>query len=272
MRLRAMTFNLRLDTARDGANAWIRRRDRVASVVRSQRPDVLGTQEGLAHQLQDLDARLPGYARIGGCRRGDGTDEHAALYYDRDRYRLEACGDVWFSDTPHVPGSATWGNRLPRHATWAKLRDADDCIVEVVNLHLDHMHGGSRLAAAHMLARAHPDAVLMGDFNAKPLDRVHSAFLEACWRDTHPQGRESGGTYHAFTGIPKSRIDWILAPRDCRVLAHKVVRPRFADGRFASDHDPVVAELWVPPIRHAKGVGVHAAQMPMQVAPVQRQA
>src|SRR6185503_20405447 len=63
--LRVMTFNLRLDLASDGPNAWPHRRDWVAALIRFHAPDVVGVQEALAPMLADLDARLPGFARIG---------------------------------------------------------------------------------------------------------------------------------------------------------------------------------------------------------------
>jgi hypothetical protein len=63
--LRIMSFNLRLDVASDGPNAWPHRRDWVASLIRFHAPDAVGVQEALAHMLTDLDARLPGFARVG---------------------------------------------------------------------------------------------------------------------------------------------------------------------------------------------------------------
>jgi endonuclease/exonuclease/phosphatase family metal-dependent hydrolase len=137
--LRIMTFNLRRDVDHDAENRWSERRDRVAAIVRDHAPDVLGTQEGLPHQLADLDARLDGYERIGGCRRGDATDEACSIFYATGRLRALAWGDLWLSDTPGVAGSATWGNRLPRIVTWARFQDkATGREFTVANTHLDH--------------------------------------------------------------------------------------------------------------------------------------
>src|SRR5688500_4995548 len=63
--VRVTSFNLRYDTPNDGANAWPHRRDWVAGLIRFHALDAVGVQEALATQLGDLDARLPGFARVG---------------------------------------------------------------------------------------------------------------------------------------------------------------------------------------------------------------
>lgn len=243
--LRAMTFNLRRDVPADGDNAWRFRRDAVAGLVLRIRPDVLGTQELLPSQLADLEERLEGYARVGGCRRGDGSDEHTAVFYDAEQVEARAWGDVWLSETPEMPASASWGNEVPRHATWARLADRQTGAEwTVVNTHFDHRSEMSRMHSARLLARRFPEALVMGDFNAVPGGNVHATFLLAGFQDA---GRdEPGGTFHGWSGWARDRIDWILAPAGAEVVSHRVVRER-PMGRCLSDHDPVVAEVVMPP-------------------------
>src|ERR687893_220753 len=84
--LRVMTFNLRYDTPSDGPNAWPHRRDWVAALIRFHAPDAIGVQEALAHMLGDLDARLPGFARVGvGRADGRAGGEFSAILYRRER-------------------------------------------------------------------------------------------------------------------------------------------------------------------------------------------
>lgn len=235
-----MTFNLRRDVAHDGAHAWPHRRAGVAALVLRESPDVLGTQEGLAHQLVDLDASLPDHVRVGGCRRGDGTDEACAVYYRRDRFELDSWGDLWLSDTPASPGSRSWGNRLPRLVTWASLRDrASGQCVSVANTHLDHESPHARLRAAAFLTKRFPRAVLMGDFNEAPGGPVHDALTRAGWVDAGSGCEE--GTFHAYSGIATERIDWVLVPAELRASSHRV---HVSEGSvWPSDHHPVVTEL-----------------------------
>lgn len=243
--LRLMTFNLRRDAEADGPNRWTARRDAVADLVRAQAPHVLATQEGLPHQLADLDARLPGLRRVGGCRRGDGTDEHTAVYYDPSRLLLVATGDLWLSDTPATPGSATWGNRLPRIVTWARFTDQDTGrSFTVANTHLDHESEDARQRSAAFLRERLPQAILLGDFNAQPGGAVHR-LLTSTWKDAHDADATEDGhtaTYHGFTGRARGRLDWILAPPRVEVVEHRVVKER-PRGAFVSDHHPVVATL-----------------------------
>ena len=45
--IRAMSFNIRLDIASDGPNAWTHRKQMVADVIRREEPALLGLQEVL---------------------------------------------------------------------------------------------------------------------------------------------------------------------------------------------------------------------------------
>ena len=59
------TFNVRYDNPADSMNNWQYRKDRVADFVKSQNLDVVGMQEVLHNQLEDLKARLPEYTEVG---------------------------------------------------------------------------------------------------------------------------------------------------------------------------------------------------------------
>jgi endonuclease/exonuclease/phosphatase family metal-dependent hydrolase len=235
-----MTFNLRRDVAADGPHAWTHRNAALGDLVLREAPHVLGTQEGLAHQLGDLDKRLPHHARVGRDRNGDGSDEACAIYYDTRRFELVASGDLWLSDTPDEPGSATWGNRHPRLVTWAALRDrASGAITTFANTHLDHESAHARQRAARFLAARLRGAVLMGDLNATPGEPPHAILLDAGWSDAGADSSET--TFHGFTGQAWARIDYVLVPPTMRARSHRV--PVQEGSRYASDHHPVVAEI-----------------------------
>lgn len=244
--LRLMTFNLRRDVEADGPHRWTQRKDAAAALVRTHAPHVLATQEGLPHQLADLDARLPHLRRVGGDRRGNGTDEHTAIYYDPSRLILVATGDLWLSDTPGEAGSATWGNRLPRMLTWARFTDQDTGqSFTCANTHLDHESPEARRRSAAFLAERMPGAILLGDFNAEPGDDVHLR-LTATWRDAAQEADATldgcTHTFHGFTGAARARLDWILAPPQVRVVEHRVLKER-PSGALVSDHHPVMVRV-----------------------------
>jgi endonuclease/exonuclease/phosphatase family metal-dependent hydrolase len=238
--LRVMTLNLRRDVPSDGSLAWQHRRGLVAALVRDAAPDVLGTQEGLPHQLADLDAALPSHRRFGAPRQP--ADEACAIYWNDARFKRLNAGDLWLSDAPHAPGSRSWGNRLPRLVTWARLLDRASLEeVTVANTHLDHESQAARILEAEFIATRLPGAVLMGDFNEPPGGPVHRALAAAGWQDAGADSTQ--GTFHGFGAAREAgRIDWVMAPQGFDVRSHRVdVREGPA---WPSDHHPVIAELF----------------------------
>ena len=61
----AMSYNIRLDTKTDGANAWDGRKRFFINQVATLRPDILGLQEVLLNQKHDLERAFPGYDFVG---------------------------------------------------------------------------------------------------------------------------------------------------------------------------------------------------------------
>lgn len=235
-----MTFNFRRDTRFDGGNAWPFRRDAVADVILEQAPDVLATQEGTLPQLRDLDARLPGYLRVGGDREHWPGEEPNALYYDPERVAVLDAGVFWLSTRPLTVGSRTWGDWGRRSALWAVLLLLDSgASALVVNTHFDHVSVWARRQAAKLVHRAAPEGILMGDFNAQPRRLVHTVLLEG--RVDPLEGARS--THNVFTRRDRGRIDWVLVPRGMRVGRAFVLTRTRPDGGPVSDHLPVVVDV-----------------------------
>ena len=63
--LNVMSFNVRYNNPGDGEHAWTNRRDRVASVIRFHKADLIGMQEVLRDQISDLEILLPQYGWVG---------------------------------------------------------------------------------------------------------------------------------------------------------------------------------------------------------------
>ncbi|PSP64955.1 endonuclease, partial [Halobacteriales archaeon QH_8_67_36] len=66
--VRLMSFNVRYDTATDGAHNWAHRRRLVADTIQYHDPDVIGVQEAMTHQLRELEVMLPAYEWVGDAR------------------------------------------------------------------------------------------------------------------------------------------------------------------------------------------------------------
>jgi endonuclease/exonuclease/phosphatase family metal-dependent hydrolase len=260
--LRVMSFNLRLDTPDDGPNAWPHRRDWVASLIRFHAPDALGVQEALAHMLAELDARLPGYARVG-VGRADGREggEFSAIIYRTDRLELLDSGTFWLSPTPEVPGSKGWDAAIERIATWARFRDRfTGCEHVHLNTHFDHIGERAREESARLIRRrlaALADGgpvVVTGDLNAAPESAPYRAFTRDTLGGAVPPLRDAleasraghygpTSTWTAFRAIePGRRIDYVLVSAGLAVEAHGILADS-REGRFPSDHLPVLATV-----------------------------
>ncbi len=101
--LNVMTFNIRLDVASDSLNSWQYRKDVAAEVIKANNVDILGMQEVLPNQMNDLKERLPEYTAIGvGREDGKDTGEYCPLFYKKDRFEEIKSGNFWLSETPDV--------------------------------------------------------------------------------------------------------------------------------------------------------------------------
>src|SRR5581483_7401986 len=147
---------------------------------------------------------------------------------------------AWNCLRPATSGSAT---RPTSIATWARFMDrVTGRPITVANTHLDHESARARREAAALLARRLPAAILLGDFNEEPGGEVHAVLCGASRKDTTHLDRTP--TFHGFSAQSRARLDWILVPVHAHVKRAAVVRER-PEGRYPSDHDPVMAEIVV---------------------------
>ena len=256
--VRVLSFNIRYGTADDGDHVWANRRAHVVTTIRDHAPHILGVQEAWRFQLDELEAELEGYREVG-VGRDDGrtAGEYSPLLVDTARFSLIEEGTFWFSDTPEVAGSASWGNTIPRICSWARLADrATGDTVRAYNVHWDHISQPSREKSAALLLqrvashRGTSDAILvLGDFNSDEENPAYRALVgdsAAGLRDTfralHPRAT-SVGTFHAFRGDSSGgKIDFILAGPGWRTLDASIDRRQFG-ALWASDHFAVSATL-----------------------------
>lgn len=257
--IRVMSFNIRYGTAQDGENAWDLRREALRTSIRDFAPDLLGTQECLKEQAEWLIERMPEYGFVGvGREDGRQGGEMCAIFFRADRFRPEASGHFWLSESPDSAGSRSWDSALPRMVSWVRLRPQIDTLRTIVffNTHFDHVGVEARRRSAELLRKraseiaAGSPIIVAGDFNA-PADslaagpyRVLTAdeTLVDSYRALH--AASSGeGTYHAFKGSTGGpRIDWILVSPELHILDSAILQAR-VDDRWTSDHFPVTAVL-----------------------------
>lgn len=259
---RVLTFNIRYDNPGDGPDRWDHRREAVAKVI-DETADLAGLQEVKPNQRQWLKEKLPQFGWVGIGRLPDDKDESVPILFRKDRFELQASGTFWLSDQPEAPGSASFGNQIPRICTWARLRDtkapAGKDVVWVYNAHLDHMSSPARekglaLVADRMAAREPGGgAILMGDFNSTVEDapyktlavREKPAMVSSyAATDTKPDG-----TFHGFKGETSfGAIDFIFVEKEFwTVKSTAILKPTYKGIkdtlRHVSDHFPVAATV-----------------------------
>ncbi|MDR0305698.1 MAG: endonuclease/exonuclease/phosphatase family protein [Chitinispirillales bacterium] len=267
--IRVMSFNIRYGSAKDGKNSWQHRHSQVIGVLKDYKADIIGLQEALRFQLEEIKTEMSGYAQIGvGRDDGDTSGEYSPILYKRDRFTIGESGTLWFSETPLIPGSKHWGNKYPRIFTFVSLTDrTSGKKILVYNLHLDHANLNSRWKSVSLINRhiaenktENSSVILLGDFNSgensavikyilgkenflksKDTCRKNPLPMKDSFRSIHPKDR--GGTFHMFWGKnfgPK--FDYIFVSPDISVKEAAIIRSNIK-GRFPSDHFPITADI-----------------------------
>jgi endonuclease/exonuclease/phosphatase family metal-dependent hydrolase len=260
--LRVMSFNIRNSASKDGINAWPRRRDLFFQQIESFGPALIGFQEVLADQYDDIVSRMKEHAFVGVARDdGKRRGEWALLGFRRDRFEKIASGDFWLSENPEAIGSKSWDAALTRICTWCRLRDrvtGRDFLY--ANTHFDHKgivarEQSARLLVAKLteLAQGKP-VVLTGDLNVNEDTSAYAvitrpqgnaaAWLLDAYRVVHPQRLPDEASFHGFKGTRTgSRIDFVFHSATLKPLAATIEQVDANDGRYPSDHYAVTAVL-----------------------------
>jgi endonuclease/exonuclease/phosphatase family metal-dependent hydrolase len=261
--LRLMTYNIRLDLASDGENAWPHRRDWVVGQVQWLRPDIFGMQEVLPSQKADLIAGLPEYEVIGGGRdNGSDQGEASPIGFNTNRFDLLDSGLFWLSATPSVP-SMGWDAAYKRVVTWARLRvHGTKQVLFAVNTHWDNegtiaRHESALQIAAWIKTTAkHCERVMLfGDFNSEmesePLRNIRASLgLRDARAATKSALLGPAATFNDFKNPPvdSRAIDHFLLGEGIEVVRYAVIS-QLIDGRWPSDHFPVLVDVSVPECR-----------------------
>lgn len=266
--IKVMTYNLKFASP-TFKPSWSVRRNWQVDMINKYGPDIIGTQEGLKEQIDFLMDKLTEYVVVGEGRKGGDDDEHMAIFFRRDKFRLREMGTFQLSETPEIPGSGPEIN--PRIVTWARLaiikRPTDGKTspypedyrghwentqeLYVFNTHFFTARSGYNLAklnsAKLILERINSfnrfgewtkdrPVFLMGDFNARPGGEVHRTFVGDGKSDDPLLLKDS---------VEEGRgIDWILYKGNVKVLSSERVDYN-VDGAYPSDHRPILVEFQI---------------------------
>lgn len=259
--IRVMSFNVRNSNSQDGENAWPKRIELFFDTIARFDADLIGLQEVLAVQHDEIERRLSGFG-FSGVARDDGKrkGEWALIAYRKRRFEVVRSGDFWLSETPAVVGSKSWDAALTRICSWVRLREqATGRELVFANTHFDHKGVVARQEASRVLsqqlsgiAQGVP-AILTGDLNIDEDNPAYAVLVRPdtagavrwvdSYRTVHPVRRPDEASFHAFKGTTAgSRIDFIFHTTHFRATAGDIDRTS-REGRFPSDHYAVTAVL-----------------------------
>lgn len=247
--------------------SWEVRREMQLDMIREYNPDIIGIQEGLKEQVDYLMDNLPDYVVVGEGRKGGDDDEHMAIFFKRDKFRLREMNSFQLSETPEVLGSGPGVN--PRIVTWARLaiinRPENGESSPYPQNYRGHWENTREfyIFNTHFFTRGHNLAklnssklimerinalnrfgewtkerpvFLMGDFNSKPDGEVYKAFV----------GEENSNDPNLLKDCIEGGlgIDWILYKGNVEVLNYEKVDYN-VDGTYPSDHKPIFVEIQI---------------------------
>ncbi len=263
--LTLMTYNLKFASP-TFEPAWEVRREMQLDLIRRYDPDIIGTQEGLKEQVDYLQEHLPEYVVVGEGRQGGDDDEHMAIFFKRDKFRLRELHSFQLSKTPEIIGSGPEVN--PRMVTWVRLallnipaegkrgpypedyRGHWEHTREfyVFNTHYFNSRNEAlarlnasklildRINALSRFGEWTPErpVFLMGDFNCRPGSPPYKVLVGEDDAEDSNQLYDTSGEHN--------EIDWILYKGPVEVLRYEEVDYN-VDGVYPSDHNPIYVEF-----------------------------
>ena len=268
--LHVASYNVRYANPADEqrGNGWSQRCPVICNQIAYESFDLVGMQEVLKSQFDDLSNRLSRDYGCIGVGRNDGktSGEYAPIFYKKDRFILLDSGCFWLSETPDKP-SVGWDAKYPRICSWAQLQDRNTGnTLYFLNTHFDHVGKQARKESACMIVkwiRRHSDCgetILVGDFNVDQRSEsyrelVKTGFLTDSF-EAAPIRMAATGTVNGFdpqrwTG---QRIDHVLVTRGIEVLRYGLLTNPYwsvdcagnREARLPSDHYPVSVYLPIP--------------------------
>lgn len=249
------TFNIRYDNPGDTGNLWINRAPIVANLIRFHKFDVLGVQEGLKNQLDDITNALPEYARYGkGRDDGKEAGEHSAIYYKKDRFKLVKSGDFWLSETPDVPGKGWDATCCNRICSWVYLEDLKTKKqFYAFNVHFDHQGVVARIESSKLILKkineiaGNKPVLLTGDFNGgRDSEWYKLIATSTVLTDVHSKVKfpyANNASFSSFkTPLGQGVIDHIFMSKQFTATRWGILTDTYF-GKFPSDHFPILAEV-----------------------------
>lgn len=258
---RAASYNIRYEAPADEktGNGWDKRKGPLADLIKARDFDIVGTQEGNAKQLSELKAMLPGYEYLGHPYGGTGKGDlhNCATFYKTELFEALDRGVFWLSETPDVK-SLGWDATDLRICYWTKFKHKQSQQeFYFFNAHFYWKHKTAKEESGPLMVKKIKEiagdspVICTGDFNSNPQTTqvaairqlLQDAYVMSTTAVKGPEGTAFPGG--VFEGEPKSsaRIDYLFLSSHFQVLDYEVFTDSYDNGRYPSDHLPVVCTL-----------------------------
>lgn len=259
--LEVMTFNVRLDIPSDSANNWQHRKDNACQMINYYHPDLLGMQEVLHNQMEDLKQGLPQYTAIG-VGRDDGKEagEYSPVFFNTERFTLVDSGNFALSEHPENFGVKGWDASYNRISTWVILQEkSNGKKLAFFNTHLDNDGAVARKEGARLILNKikeiAPDmpAIITGDFNCKLGEEPLQVLEAGGMKNSSAEATVAYGpswSFHDFGRLPLEErvlLDYVFVTDGARVDRYRVIQDT-PDNGFLSDHFPVLVNMTLTPL------------------------
>ena len=276
LRLRVMSFNMLLnwnESHLKQIDRWESRKGRVIDYIQWSHPDVIGSQELQADQLDDLLCALDNEYDYYGIGVADGVKEGdiPAIFYRADRLELIEGKTFYFSETPEEMSESPFGSK--NTFTFCHFRDRKSGHEFVaLNTHLAfgnierRYYEACKLRDFLLTNESHLPLLITGDFNTFSFrqeldlpfydgDRIVRIIEDGHLTDSSRVslfghfGPISSTNFSSekkrpfcSEGEPGIILDHIFVSKGIQVLAHGI-DPAKVDGHYPSDHFPVIVDI-----------------------------
>ncbi len=247
--MKVMSFNILCGGK--GGNVWTKRKTLVRDTIKKYNPDTFGLQEATYKWMLYLRWSFRKEYAFVGVGRDDGKNqgEFSPVFYKKNRYKVIDKGNFWLSETPEKPGLG-WDAKCVRICSYVVLKDKQTGEQFAhFNTHLDHVGDVARSEGARLIAERADmfkgiPTIVTGDFNVNPTSGAYKTITAAGFEDARTLDANANdvNTYNGFDENPSEMIDFVFVKYGFKVKSCNTITDKI-DGRYVSDHYPVLAEL-----------------------------
>ena len=262
MKLKVITFNICCSDGPEG-HKLEECAPRVIDVLKTQDPDLIGIQEATPRWFGLLDCFIKesGY-EVFNMYRAESNKESTPMLWKKDKFECLDKGYFWLSDTPEVESKGWDEYGCHRICMWAKLKERSSG-KEFIYSNTHYGFGdkcqvdSTHLIVSRLKAMGNPRLFVTADYNLTHESLAYGELTKEFIDVNAETSRDFAPTYHGYdlanamtdeeirvTGKTFGcHIDFCFADKNgITPVSAKVLRPSY-DGKFPSDHNPVVFEL-----------------------------